>query len=265
MANERRVILLAYAITTFLLSTSIAYIPYFPVSIYPENPDNGSAVYVTVENTEMLAKSCVFNWYKDGELVKQVKVEFSGSSAEDFMLVSHGSWIVRVDVYDYYDQLINYTEVKFTVAQLQTATPTPTPSPTPTPTLTPSSVGGASGGYSGGGSGSSSGGFSGGMSPVEKEETPTPTLTPTPELTSTPTPIRTPIPMQSPKPELTPTPAKTPTLAPASTPIPTPEKETPLNESKKITEEKRKSIPAFEILFALLSIAAVLLVRKFSQ
>ena len=156
-----------------------------------------------------------------------------------------------------------------TLTPESTPTPEPTPSPTPTPTLTPSSVGGASGGYSGGGSRSSSGGISGGVSPVEKEKTPTPTptptLTPTPELTPTPTPTRTPISMQSPKPELTPTPAKTPTLAPASKPIPTPEKETPLNESKKITEEKRKSIPAFEILFALLSIATVLLVRKFSQ
>ncbi len=255
----------------FFLQMSLAQnVPYFPISYYPLTPSEGDVVEVWVYNYNNLAGSVEFQWIKDGTVVRSVTKSFSTStSVMDSYTVSAGNWKVLALVYDKASppQLINTSSVEFTVSGTTsvTPTPTPTPSPTSTPTQAPSSVRGASGGYSGGGSGSSSGGFSGGVSPVEKEETPTPTLTPTPELTPTPTPTRTPIPMQPPKPELTPTPAKTPTLAPASTPIPTPEKETPLNESKKITEEKRKSIPAFEILFALLSIAAVLLVRKFSQ
>lgn len=188
----------------FLLPPFVsAQTPYFPLSIYPENPLNGDLVEVSISNVNDLAAGARFVWYYNGTEVRNVSKAFTDTLLSDSYIVQSGEWTVIVYVYDRTEarQLINTSTISFTVQMSLTPgstatptatpspTPTPTPQPTPSPTPTATPTAGGAGGGGGGGSGFGGGGGAGGGGGVAApqstpESTPSPTPTPIPSLTT---------------------------------------------------------------------------------
>lgn len=251
MGVRKFIILFLMCSLTFLLTPAGAYVPYFPLEIYPENPSNGTDLAVFVHNPEGFGNWCSINWFHDGQLVRNVNKSFVNNLADDSFTVEYGSWEIRVEVFDYYNQLINISTVSFTIAPEATPTLTPEPTPTPSPTPTPAPSSGSTGSAGGGG----------GALPAP---TPSPTPTPTPTPTHTPEPVSTATPGVTPStPEHISTPVTMPTFVPTTPPAPSPtsqpsgEINESVNATPTVTPENKK-IP-FEIYLTL--IAAIFALR----
>ncbi|AIY90867.1 hypothetical protein [Geoglobus acetivorans] len=200
MVGIRTFLILVAGILVFVAVVSAQNVPYFPVTVFPENPRDGDTVEAYVSNYEDLAGSARFQWIHNGTVYREVTKDFTSTSISDSFVVFPGSWEVVVYVYDRSDppKLINYSSVSFDVVNtspLQTPTPTPeptatlelTPTPKPTPqpaqtpeleeSLTPAPVSTLSGGSTGGGGGVPSG--------PGQIGTPGPTVTPGHEINGT--------------------------------------------------------------------------------
>lgn len=162
----------------FLAIASAQFVPYFPVTMFPENPKDGDVVEVYVSNYDDLAGSARFVWIKDGVIYRNVTKPFTVTSISDSLTVFPGSWNVTVYVYDRSDppNLINFSSIGFEVSGTAlTRTPTPTPEPTPTSTAQPTTPAGSQTLTPTSGDGGAGGGTGGGSSlPVTPEFTATP-------------------------------------------------------------------------------------------
>lgn len=222
-------------------------VPYFPLTYYPSEPQNGDVVEVYVSNYNDLAKFAKFQWVNDGEVYRETEKIFTSTSISDSFEVFPGNWVVYVYVYDKTNppKLINSSSIQFEVPGLVT-THTPTPVQTQTPTPTPTS---SSGGFSGGGGGGS---VKETTPAPEPSTTATPTPVPTPDLETTP--VATPItPAPTPTKTESPVPAPSPTPSDGKTeekPIPTQTQTDNIVEPPQKTEEK-KEIPGFEAFYVL--------------
>lgn len=267
--------LVAFGLLLVCGAVSAQLVPYFPVSMFPENPKDGDVVEVYVSNYDDLAGSARFVWMKDGVVYRNVTEPFTATSISDSFTVFPGSWNVTVYVYDRSDppKLINLSSISFEVSGT-TTTPTPAPelTPTPTPTVQPETTTGSQTPAPASG-GAASGGSAGGAVPAYTPETaPTPseemanaTVTPLTPHTENETAVNGSQPNSR---NITQTPhaVETPEQAPETSGT---EMVNKTHESEKVpqaiktgeTAEKAVRTPAFTLLAALLSVLIALMFR----